>query len=231
MLPKAKEHMIKHGLHPIKFNYIPNGIITNEWKIGEEIPVEYSQLISKLQNDGKYIIAYAGSHGIANALDSFIDASKYIVSKNVAFILIGDGPEKNKLIEKVKNESIENVYLMPSVKKNTIPSLLDKMDVLYIGLQNQSLFRFGISPNKLIDYMMAAKPIIQAINAGNDIVSDANCGITVEPENPQKIADAINKLLSLTPSERIMIGEKGKSYCLDNHDYKNLAEKFTDILL
>jgi len=56
------------------------------------------------------------------------------------------------------------------------------MDILYIGLQRQSLFRFGISPNKLMDYMMAARPIVCAVDAGNDIVSEAGCGITIQPE-------------------------------------------------
>ena len=87
------------------------------------------------------------------------------------------------------------------------------MDVLYIGLQKQSLFRFGISPNKMFDYMMAAKPIIQAIDAGNNLVGEADCGIDVEPDNVGEISKAILALKSMPEEERRRLGENGKKIC------------------
>ena len=86
------------------------------------------------------------------------------------------------------------------------------MDVLYIGLQKQSLFRFGISPNKMFDYMMAAKPIIQAIDAGNNLVREADCGIDVEPDNVSEISKAILALKSMSEEERRKLGENGKKF-------------------
>ena len=80
-----------------------------------------------------------------------------------------------------------------------MPSLLASMDVLLISLRRTPLFRFGISPNKLMDYMMAGRPIIQAIDAGNDMVSESGCGLTVPPEDPKAIANAVLQLMALGP--------------------------------
>jgi len=104
------------------------------------------------------------------------------------------------------------------------------MDVLYIGLQKQSLFRFGISPNKMFDYMMAEKPVIQAIDAGNNIVREASCGLDVEPDNVGEIASAMEKL-SRFPKENLQeMGRNGKRFVLENHTYSVLAKKFINCL-
>ena len=230
MLPNALEHMKNHGLKEEKFFYVPNGIVADEWNINESIPENIKKLIEQERKKGHKIIAYAGSHGVANALDSLIDAMILIKEQAISLFLIGDGPLKSELINRVKSENLNNVFFIDSIKKTLIPAVLDKFDFLYLGLQNQSLFRFGISPNKLIDYLMAGKPIIQAINAGNDIVKDANCGISIEPENPEKIADAVMSLSKLNDSEIKELGDNGKKYCLKNHDYKVLAQKFINIM-
>ncbi|MDD2636212.1 MAG: glycosyltransferase family 4 protein [Bacteroidales bacterium] len=226
MLPNAFKHMEKHGLKKEKFKHVPNGIVVEEWDKHVAIPENFSALIKQEKDKGNKLIAYAGSHGVANALDSLLNAMITLKNQPVSLFLIGDGPLKNDLIQFTKSNNLSNVFFLPPVKKDIIPAILDKMDFLYIGLQNQSLFRFGISPNKLIDYLMSGKPIIQAIKAGNNIVADANCGLAIEPENPDAIANAVCQLLEL-PKERITeLGHNAHKYCLLHHDYKVLAKNF-----
>jgi glycosyltransferase involved in cell wall biosynthesis len=100
------------------------------------------------------------------------------------------------------------------------------MDILYIGLQKSSLFHFGVSPNKLFDYMMAGKPIIYAIEAGNDPVTESNCGISVLAEDSAAIAKAIKKLINMSAKEREEMGQKGREYVMAYHDYEVLARRF-----
>jgi glycosyltransferase involved in cell wall biosynthesis len=140
-------------------------------------------------------------------------------------VLVGQGPEKEKLREIVQQKGLQNVSFLPSVPKSEIPNILNLMDVLYIGLKKESLFRFGVSPNKLMDYMMAGKPIIHAIDAGNDMVSDCNCGISVPPEDPLAIKNAIIKLFDMTTEEKTAMGARGKEYVMSQHDYKVLAKR------
>lgn len=230
ILPNTLEYMVEHGLREDKFLHIPNGICIEEWDIDFDIPLEISNLIDELKQQNNIIIGYAGNHGIANAINSLVDAMKFFQNENVVLLLIGQGQEKQNLIKKVKEQNVTNVYFVSAVPKTVIPSLLDKLDILYVGLQNQPVFRFGVSPNKLIDYMMAGKPIIQAIKAGNDIVSEAGCGITIAPENTQEIVRGIQYLLSQPIEKLKAMGQSGKNYCMSKHDYKVLAQRFIDAL-
>ena len=100
------------------------------------------------------------------------------------------------------------------------------MDCLFISLERCMLFKYGISPNKLIDYMMSGQPILNAIEAGNDPAKEAGCGLSVEAENPKAIAKGILKIYNMTAEERHDMGEKGKKYVLQHHTYPILATSF-----
>ncbi len=232
MLPKAREHMVSHGMAPDKFVYIPNGINIDEWESEKaSIPDEHLQIITELKQKGNFLIGYAGAHGTANALHSLVDAAKLIKDKPISIILVGHGPEKEPLQQQANNLGLENIKFLPSINKSTIPHFLSLMDAVYIGLQKQSLFRFGVSPNKLMDYMMAAKPVIHAIEAGNDMVAESGCGISIPPEDPKALAEAMLKMSNLSNEERAAMGAKGKEYVLHNNDYRVLAKRFEEIML
>jgi glycosyltransferase involved in cell wall biosynthesis len=229
MLPKTLDHMINHGLSPSNWHYVPNGINPEGWDKNEQLPAIHLELLRKIRQQGDRIIAYTGSIGLANALENLIKAADILRYEKMSFVIMGEGPEKDKLNVLVKNSGFKNVFFLDPLQKKYIPAFLDQCDLLYIGLQRQSLFRFGISPNKLLDYMMAAKPVIQAIDAGNDIVSEAGCGISIEPENPEALADAIRKVLSSSKTEQKQLGENGRNYVIKNHDYSILAEQIISV--
>src|SRR5574344_695478 len=226
ILPNAKEHCVEHHLSPEKFYHVPNGIVVADWENPAQLPDEHQQLIDKLKQNHQFLVAFAGAHGIANSLQSVIDAVAPLNRQNVSLVLVGTGQEKNNLIKYVNDNQIDNVYFLPPVTKMAIPTLLEQMDVLFVGLQKQSLFRFDISPNKIFDYMMAKKPIIQAIESGNNLIKEANCGIDVEPENIQEIAKAIFTLKEMSPEERSDLGENGYEFVLKNHSYTILSDNF-----
>lgn len=231
LLPKADAHMIEHGMSPRKFRYVPNGIDTMEWQENVmKIPDEHRSLLMKLKERGEFLIGYAGTHGLANSLSSLLEAAKLTKGMKISCVLIGKGPDKKRLMQEAKENGLDNVYFLPPVPKSSIPNLLGYMDALYIGLKSEPLFRFGISPNKLIDYMMAAKPVVQSIEAGNDMVAECGCGYSVPPENPKAIADAIVRLANMNYAEREEMGSRGRSFIIQNHDYKVLAQNFLDVL-
>jgi len=231
MLPKTMEHMVEHGMKPEKFVHIPNGVDVAEWQAEPGlIPDEHRNTFSILKAKGHFLVGYAGAHGLANALDHFIDAAYQLQDRPVMFVLIGQGPEKDRLMEKVQSRKQTNVVFLPSVDKRAIPVILQKMDALYIGLKGDPLFRFGVSPNKLMDYMMAAKPVIFAIRAGNDMVADSGCGISIPPEKPEEIVKAVLQLMRLSKEDRIEMGQRGRAYILANHDYRVLAQQFITAL-
>lgn len=124
---------------------------------------------------------------------------------------------------------LKNVIFLPSVPKNQIPNLLSYFDCNLILAINSPLYLFGISPNKMFDYMMSKKPIIQAIESGNNMVEEAQCGFSVKGEDYESLALACQKMFNLSVEERNEMGAAGYDYVNTNHDYKMLAEKFSNL--
>jgi glycosyltransferase involved in cell wall biosynthesis len=231
LLPKAEEHLQQHGMPAGKFAYIPNGIDVEEWQREKEpIPAEHRAVLTSIQQTASFLIGYAGAHGVANALHTVVEAAKLLRDKPVCFVLVGKGPEKAVLEERARQSELKNIVFLPPVLKQCIPSLFTYMDALYLGLQRQAIFRFGVSPNKLMDYMMAGKPVIQSIEAGNDLVTESQCGISVAPEDPRALAEAALRMMNWTPSERDQAGMRGRNYVLQHHDYRVLASRFLEVM-
>ena len=227
MLPRAKEHMMQHGMAADKFHYIPNGIEVSEWEgAGAALPAEHKKLLAKLKSEGRFVLGYAGGHGLANALDQLLSAAALLKDQPVSLVLVGDGPDKAALQAAAQAAGLEQVYFLPSVEKAAVPTLLAQMDCLFIGWRKLPIYRFGINPNKLFDYMMAGKPVIHSVEAGNDIVAEADAGFSVAAEDPQAIADAVTRMRALAPEERARMGENGRRFVLEKHDYRVLAKQF-----
>jgi glycosyltransferase involved in cell wall biosynthesis len=230
-LPKAEPHMRAHGLAPGKYAYIPNGIDVAEWQSnGSPMPHEHSSTLMRLKQQGCFIIGYTGAHGLTNALHTLVDAAQLLQTQPVVFVLIGQGPQKGALQEKSRQLGLTNVVFLPPVPKLCLPALLGCMDAFFIGWNRTPIYHFGISPNKLMDYMMAAKPVIHAVEAGNDPVAESGCGISTAAESAAAVADAVMRLISMGSAEHRAMGKRGKEYVLANHDYRILAQRFLQLM-
>ena len=158
-------------------------------------------------------------------LSIFLDAGKQEDARGD-----GNGPEKPGLMRRAAALGLDNVHFIDPVAKSQVPALLAHVDVAYIGWQRQPLYRFGIAPNKLLDYMMAGCPILHAVEAGNDPVKEAGCGLTVAPEDPQAIADGVLALQALDAPARAALGRRGHAHALANHAYPVLGQRFLTAL-
>ena len=228
ILPDADKHIKERGFSTDKFVYVPNGILTGE---KNEAPMESTiERLQELKDEGYFLVGYTGNHSPANVLDTMIDAAKKTTDEKVKYVLVGKGNVKNELIEYAKANNVTNVEFLDPVLKDNMDNVLNLLDIGYIGLKKRNLFNYGVSPNKLFDYMMAARPVIYAVEASNDPVSDCNCGISVPAENPDAVVDAVMKIKNLSEEEKIRMGKNGKDYVLANHMYEGLADKFLNAL-
>jgi glycosyltransferase involved in cell wall biosynthesis len=230
MLPCAREHMMDHGMAPEKFHCIPNGIVVDEWDgAGAALPEEHRALLARLKSEGRFVLGYAGGHGLANALEYLVKAATLLRGQLLSVVLVGDGPSKPALMAMARDLGLEHVHFLPAVEKRAVPALLAQMDALYIGWHKLPIYRFGINPNKLFDYMMAAKPVLHSVAAGNDIVAEAEAGLSVAAQDPPAIAAALCQMLSWPPAERERRGANGRRYVLARHDYRVLAQRFQQL--
>jgi glycosyltransferase involved in cell wall biosynthesis len=231
MLPKVQEHMASHGLDLSKLHIVPNGFSPEEWTgASEPLDRDVALHLLKVRQAGKVVMGYAGSMGLPNALDTLLDAAHQLQGSPIEIVLVGKGHEAARLAARARAEGLDNVRFFPPVPKAQIPTLLRQFDIAYIGWQRTPIYRFGIAPNKLIDYMMAGRAILHSVEAGNDPVAEAGCGLTVAPEDPIAVADSALRLAQRTAEERAAMGARGTAFALEHHAYPVLAARFIDAL-
>ncbi len=227
MLPKVQQHMAGRGLDLKKLSVVPNGISPDDWKApAQPLREDVAQVLSEAREARQTIVGYAGSLGLPNAMDHLLDAAKLCADKPLRWVLVGDGHERERLQRRIADEGLHQVRWLPPIPKAQVPSFLAGVDVAYIGWQRVPIYRFGIAPNKLMDYMMAGKAVLHSVEAGNDPVAEAGCGLTVPPEDPAAIAQGLLRLAALKPGERKSMGERGRQYVLKHHSYPVLAARF-----
>jgi glycosyltransferase involved in cell wall biosynthesis len=232
MLPNVADYVRDKGLEPSRLVIVPNGIAVDDWQTGLGTPLrnDVQQAIEVARVSGCKLVGYAGTHGRPNALDTLLDAAALMHGEPVQFLLVGDGHDRERLTGRVQSEGLFNVHMFPPIQKSQIPAFLEQIDAAYLGAPRQPLYRFGVSPNKMIDYMMAEVPILYAIEAGNNPVAEAGCGLTVLAEDPKALATAISELCASSPERLKRMGENGKSYALDKHTYAVLSQTFLEAI-
>ncbi len=227
MLPKVQQHMASRGLDLRKLHVVPNGITLDEWQgQAPALREDVAQAIAQARATGRVVVGYAGSHGLPNALDHLLDAAALLKDQPMQIVMVGDGHEKPRLAQRVAEQGLHNVTMLRPIPKAQIPSMLREIDIAYIGWQRVPIYRFGIAPNKLMDYMMAGCAVLHSVEAGNDPVAEAACGLTVAPESAQAIADGLRRLALLPAAERQAMGERGRAFVLAHHTYPVLAARF-----
>jgi len=227
-LKNAVEHMQARGMEPGKFAWVPNGFSMAE----VSSPRPLSEEVSRRLPRDKFVVGYTGTLGAANALHVFLEAaSRLRQHEDVAFVLVGGGKEKPELLAQAKTQGLNNVTFIEPIPKAQIQSMLQRFDVCFIGLTNDPLFQFGVSPNKLFDYMVAGRPIIYSIGSGNyRPVDDAKCGVTVAAEDPEAISEAVLQLHNVPKEDLDMMGENGRNYAFRNHEYGALAGRLSMVI-
>lgn len=227
LLPFAYKHALNHGLQDKeKFVHISNGVVLSDWDNPQPLPEEHNAIINELHTRGKKIICYLGGHAQSNALDTFVDAALTYERKDVAFVLVGNGDQKERLKE--KSQKSDNIYFLSPVAKSVVPTVFSMVDYVYVGAKKCSLYEYGVSLNKVYDYMMSGKPVIYGVESANNEIEDFNCGVTVEAESVEALKEGINYLLSRSTAELKRMGENGRKAVIENFNYTVLAQKFID---
>jgi glycosyltransferase involved in cell wall biosynthesis len=231
ILPNTRDYMVSRGLDPRKFVYIPNGVPVSDAHPRDncDLPHAVEVLAEQERKRGRFLVGYAGGIDItSHAVETLLDAACILAKSGFTFLLAGDGPQARNLQAQVAQFKLDNFHVLGRIPKPSVKTFLSKMDALAIPMRRTPLYRFGVSPNKMFDYMLAGRPILQASGASNDLVAEAGCGLTVPPEDPAAFADAVVRLRQLPLTERQRLGENGRRFVLQNHEYRILARRFLE---
>ena len=173
---------------------------------------------------------FLGSIGFKNGVDLIVEAMR-LVERNqpglLACVLVGDGPEKPRLQQVVRDWGLTNVHFENSVPRAQVPRYAACADILVLA-EREVLYG---SSNKLFDYMAAGKPIVCSVYAEhNKLVEQAQCGMAALPENAEDLAEKLLMLAHASKEERQVMGERGRAYVKQHYDYSVLAQRLANAL-
>ncbi len=229
--PGMVAYITEKGINRDNIIYINNGV---DVKSFDERRQNYDLINTPIRfEDGAFHVVYIGAFGRANALDTLLEAAQVLKERAITgidFTMVGDGPLKEQLVQKAREYGLTNFEFYQSVSKQYVPALLSRADCLVFSAVDSPLYRFGISANKLFDYLCSGKPIIFAINTINDVVKESGCGISINPENKDEMAEAIYSLYKLSGIQRASMGMKGRKYVESYFDIRILANKLEEVI-
>ena len=185
----------------------------------------FQHLVAK----GKIIVGYAGSMGITNALESFIETIKQMdIFNNIYFLLVGSGDLKKTFENELSQ--YKNVTFLPRIKQNEVKYFLQICDILYLSTKDSKVWDYGQSMNKVVEYMLAAKPIIATYTGFPSMINEANCGNFVNSSKPEDLKNAILHYANMSSQERFKVGKNGRKWIFENRTYDLLGKRYLEVI-
>ena len=177
----------------------------------------------------KFIIGYAGTIGTTNALEVLLECARRMVDVNeLHFVLAGDGDLRSTYQQQY--QKISNITFLGKVPKQQVQELLRSFDVLYLSVFNSKVWKYGQSLNKVIDYMLAGKPIIASYAGFPSMINEAACGTIIPSGDVDALLEEIKKYMAMGSSERETIGRSGKNWIHKYRAYSNLAKQYINYI-
>ena len=227
LLPGTKKYHVEKGVLPSDWIYIPNGVQSFDTTELEKVrlPNEIEIFIQETKAHDKLLLSYTGSLSSANAMLDFLKKVEHI-KDHYNILVVGDGSERAPMLQYQFENALEHVLLHPRVSKPVADKIVMVSDLLYIGWKRSELYQFGISPNKIMDYMKLGKPILHEVEAFNDPVAEAKCGISILPGDLVGFHDACSSFREMTTEQRHAMGMNGLKFVTSERDYEKLSKRF-----
>jgi glycosyltransferase involved in cell wall biosynthesis len=226
-MPNLGEHVQQVLGYPRVTSCIPMGVDAATFTITEALPVDYEATYFP---KNKFVVAHVGSIGITNALDTFLECAEAMQDQpNIHFLVVGDGDLREAYWEKYSH--LDNLTFGPKVTKAMVQTVLAKCDLLYFSVHVSRVWKYGQSLNKVIDYMMAGKPVVASYTGYPSMINEANCGTYVPAGDVLALKEELMRYAQMDAEERQSIGARGKAWLLENRNYPKLAKEYLGIML
>jgi glycosyltransferase involved in cell wall biosynthesis len=222
--PGYTDHVRSHGASIVKL--VPNGVDVSMF----DPTLDGKEFRKVLGIEDKYVMLYAGAHGMSNDLQIVLEAAKSLRKReDILFVFVGDGKEKKSLMALSKTQNLENVRFLPPVPKKEMPVVLAAADACLAILKPLEAYKTTF-PNKVFDYMAAGRPVILAIDGViREVVEGAAAGIFVEPGDPKDLAAKVLRLAD-DPQAGMRMGKAGRKHVVEHFERTFLAARMGQVM-
>lgn len=210
--PNVPTHLIRNGIDTKQFNVRGN---RKSFRAKHQI------------SEDAFVVAYAGIIGHAQGLEIITEAAKQLIQEtNIVFMMVGDGPIKNELLEIAEKFNLSNIKFINSVPRKEMPNVIDACDCYVIPLRKNDLF-LGAIPSKIFEPLYFSKPVLLGVDgeAKQLFVDEGNSALYFEPENAEALVKAI-KILFQDKALYKQLGENGHRYVATYFNRRKLAKQF-----
>lgn len=220
--------LIQRGIDGDKIKVVTNGVDISRFSHREKD----ADLVKKMELEGKFVAGYVGTHGMAHALDTVLDAAKMLADEPdgdlYRFIFLGDGAEKKALVQRAKDDGLANVVFVDSVTKDEVARYWSLLDASIIHLKNTELFT-KVIPSKLFECMAMAVPVLHGVRGESaEIVEDEGVGIPFEPQNAEALVASLRQMKNDTALYQNFKANGPKA--AKRYDRSKLAKNMLNIL-
>jgi len=228
--PAFKEHLMRRWRVPAeKIAVVENGVETDLFMPAPAAANNASR--RELAVEGKFLVCYIGTMGMAHGLGTLLDAAAQLQRRNsnAQFLLVGEGADKERIKAIAQSRALTNISFLDQQPREKIPAFISASDACLVLLKKTDVFKTVI-PTKMLEFMSCARPVILGVDGqARQILEDAGAGLVIEPENSEALVTAINQLSSNREVGEVL-GQKGREYILQHLSRGRTAEKYIDVL-
>ncbi|MDN6866106.1 MULTISPECIES: glycosyltransferase family 4 protein [Pseudomonas] len=225
-MPNLAEHVKNEIGHERPVFCIPMGVSEDHLSQTKTLTDDYQSTFFSVP---KFRIVHAGTIGITNALEPFFEAAEALKDHgDIEFVMVGDGALK-KQFQKTYGH-LSNLVFAPKVSRDRVQAVLVNADILYFSVYPSKVWNYGQSLNKVIDYMLAGKPVVASYSGYPSMINEADCGVYVPASDVESLVTCILEMKSRTPIEREEMGMRGRQWLLDRRSYPKLAKDYMDVI-
>jgi colanic acid biosynthesis glycosyl transferase WcaI len=222
-----KRNLLAKGVPADKVSVIPNFFDTD---FVHPLPRNNS-FSAEHGLDDKFVILFAGNLGNSQGLRTVFDAARFLTHlEDILFLIVGDGTAKDDLMSCVQDLDLSNVHFLPFQPHEALPEMYASSDICLVPLRKG--FTNVSVPCKVFTIMASGRPMIASVDKDSDtwrFVERAECGMCVEAEDDQGLAEAIQALYG-DPARRERLGRSGRGYVVQHHTPEIVAKQYHDLL-
>jgi glycosyltransferase involved in cell wall biosynthesis len=231
LLPGIRAYLLERGLPADHVVYIPNGADLDAFSADASLdnaPGEVTRLteeIARLRAEGRFVVGYLGAFGRVNRADLIAGAGVLCERRDpgrLGVVIVGEGPER-PAVEQAADGS-PSVSICHAIPKAFVPTILRSLDAAVVHTTYTPVYRYGVSFNKLFEYMAAERPVVFACDSAYDPVRQSGAGITIAPDSAEALAEAFLELASTSPEARSAMGAAGLAHVEREHSMETLGE-------